>query len=56
MGFVAKAKYRVARSHEVGKEKLKKIVEILDIPDIKPSEISEMTIDIQLTSKKSKKK
>jgi len=48
MGFVAKGRYRVIRSSEIGKKKLEAIVAILDIPDLNPPDILDMSIDIEL--------
>jgi hypothetical protein len=54
MGFVAKGSYRLIRSNEIGKEKLKEIARILKIPQVNPDDIMGMTIDIQLKKKKSR--
>ena len=48
MGFVAKGRYRVIRSSEIGKEKLKHIVEILEMPDLNPTDIVDINLDIRL--------
>ena len=48
MGFLAKGRYRVIRSSEIKKEKLKHIVAILEMPDLNPTDIVDISIDIQL--------
>jgi len=55
MSIIAKGRYRLIRTSEIGKEKVEAIVEILNIPHLKPKDITGIvTIEKEPGSKRKK--